>query len=86
MEEKGEGADVEADVVVEIRVPADGLIPERFPADEEVVGRFFIFHTSFFHRQAIPLQAAVGFLRDGAFDEIKVCAPHPSPPIDPRSR
>ena len=33
-----EGADVEADAVVEVGVPADGLFVERFPADEEVVG------------------------------------------------
>ena len=31
-------------------------------------------------RQAIPLQAAVGFLRDGAFDEIKV-SPDRKPPL-----
>ena len=39
-------------------------------------------------RQAIPLQAAVGFLQDGAFDEIKVCAPHPRHPLidAPRQR
>ena len=38
-------------------------------------------------RQAIPLQAAVGFLRDGAFDEIKV-SPDRKPPLihPPRQR
>lgn len=35
-----EGADVEADTVVEIGVPADGLLVERFPADEDVVRSF----------------------------------------------
>lgn len=33
-----EWADVEADAVVEVGVPADGLFRERFPADENVVG------------------------------------------------
>ncbi len=33
-----EGADVEADAVVEIGVPADGLGIERLPANEDVVG------------------------------------------------
>ena len=33
-----EGADVHADAVVEVGVPADGLLRERFPANEEVVG------------------------------------------------
>ncbi|MFZ9937164.1 MAG: hypothetical protein ACO3JG_08890 [Luteolibacter sp.] len=33
-----EGANVEADAVVEVRVPADGLLVKRLPADEEVVG------------------------------------------------
>ena len=34
-----EGADVEADAVVEVGVPADRLLGERLPADEDVVGR-----------------------------------------------
>ena len=33
-----EGADVEAHAVVEVRVPADGLLVERFPADKDIVG------------------------------------------------
>ena len=32
-----EGADVEADAVVEVRVPADGLLVQRLPTDEKVV-------------------------------------------------
>ena len=35
-----EGADVEAHAVVEIRIPADGLLFQRFPAHEDIVGRF----------------------------------------------
>ena len=35
-----EGADVEAEAVVEVGVPADGLLVERFPADKDVVGIF----------------------------------------------
>lgn len=34
------GADVEAHAVVEVGVPADGLLGERFPAHEDVKGRF----------------------------------------------
>ena len=34
-----ERADVHADAVVEVGVPADGLFGQRFPADENVVGR-----------------------------------------------
>ena len=35
-----EGADVHANAVVEIGLPADRLLCERLPADEDVVGRF----------------------------------------------
>ena len=41
-----EGADVEADAVVEVGVPADGLLVERFPADKDVV-RIFAFEDEF---------------------------------------
>ena len=34
------GADVEADAIVEVGVPADGLFAEGFPAYKDVVGRF----------------------------------------------
>src|SRR6478672_2245396 len=34
-----EGADVQAHAVVNVRIPADGLFRERFPADEEVKRR-----------------------------------------------
>ena len=34
------GADVEAHAVVEVRVPADGLFFQWFPANKDVVGRF----------------------------------------------
>src|SRR5271166_6044429 len=34
-----EGADVQAHAVVNVRMPPDGLVGERLPADEEVVGR-----------------------------------------------
>src|SRR5680860_616892 len=35
-----EGAAVEAHAVVDVRLPADGLLLDRFPADKEVEGRF----------------------------------------------
>lgn len=35
-----ERADVQADAIVEVGVPADGLLGQRLPADEDVVGRF----------------------------------------------
>ena len=35
-----EGADVEADAVVQVGVPADGLFFEWLPPDEDVVGCF----------------------------------------------
>jgi hypothetical protein len=35
-----EGADVETDTVVQVGLPAGGLLIERFPADEDVVGIF----------------------------------------------
>src|SRR5690554_2428631 len=41
-----EGADVEADAVVEVWGPADGLFGEGLPADEDVVG-FFAFEDGF---------------------------------------
>ena len=34
-----EGADVHPHAVVEVGMPADGLLRERLPADEDVVGR-----------------------------------------------
>ena len=34
-----ERTDVETDTVVEVRVPAEGLLGERLPAHEDVVGR-----------------------------------------------
>ncbi len=34
------GADVEPHAVVEVGIPAEGLLFERFPAHEDVVGRF----------------------------------------------
>src|ERR1700693_1139795 len=34
-----EGADVQAHAVVNVRIPADGLLAKRFPPDEDVVGR-----------------------------------------------
>lgn len=34
-----EGSDVEADAVVEVGIPADGLFGQGLPADEDVVGR-----------------------------------------------
>ena len=34
-----EGAEVEAHPVVDVRRPADGLLGEGFPADEEIEGR-----------------------------------------------
>lgn len=41
-----EGADIHADSVVEVRLPADGLFMQRFPADEDVV-RGFAFQNLF---------------------------------------
>lgn len=35
-----EGANVQADAVIDVRVPADGLLVEWLPADEDVVGGF----------------------------------------------
>ena len=35
-----EGADVQAHAVVDVGIPADGLLVERLPADEDIVGRF----------------------------------------------
>jgi len=35
-----EGADVQANAIVQVRVPADGLFREGLPADEDVVGCF----------------------------------------------
>jgi hypothetical protein len=34
-----ERADVEADAIVEVGLPADGLLVEELPADVDVVGR-----------------------------------------------
>ena len=34
-----EGADVEANAVVDVGLPADGLLPDRLPTDEEVERR-----------------------------------------------
>ena len=35
-----EGADVQAHAVIEVGVPADGLLGQGFPANEDVVGGF----------------------------------------------
>ena len=37
-----EGADVEAHAVIDVRLPADGLLVDGFPADEDVEGRLAV--------------------------------------------
>ena len=71
------GADIEADAVVEVRLPAERLLLEGFPADEDVIRRF-----TFKDQLKLLFQTfrRVEFL-SGAVDAVGDVLPLPADPV-----